>query len=424
MCAHAGTYLEVSHSVERPNVFLLVVDSLRADAVFGDHVATPHMDSIAANGVSFTQCVCTSTTTTPSFSSILTGCYPPKHGVRGLQGYRLSPSLTTMAETFAGAGYETHAEVTGPLVPETGVLRGFEQAHHRRAYKVPFFGWRDTVLERMSSYARPWFMLLHIWEVHRPYRSPPDFAKRKDRAGYEAAITATDAWLRPVLDAAGQDAVVIVTGDHGEDYPETRAGFEMVRASRGVRRYGKVARWSPFLDRKLAGLEIGHGFALYEHLVRVPLILSGPGVARARVTAQVRHIDLLPTIADLAGVPIPTGVDGRSLRPLMEGRELSEEPAYMEAVGVKLKGHRVEGVRTPQWKLVRSAGSRPALYRLDGDARPNERRNHYASQSDVARGLEAYMEHVMTLGSTEADSGMSSDEEAVVEQHLRDLGYL
>ena len=117
--------------MELPNVFLLAVDSLRADVVFGDHVATPLMDSLASKGASFTQCICTSTTTTPSFSSILTGCYPPKHGVRGLQGYRLSPSLTTMAEAFAAAGYETHAEVTGPLLPETGVLRGFEQAHHR-----------------------------------------------------------------------------------------------------------------------------------------------------------------------------------------------------------------------------------------------------------------------------------------------------
>ena len=416
-------YVEVNGSVKSPNIFLLVVDSLRADVVFGDHVATPTMDALRHRGVSFTQCVCTSTTTTPSFSSILTGCYPPKHGVRGLQGYRLSPQLTTMAEAFARAGYETHAEVTGPLLPETGVLRGFQHAHHRQAYKVPFFGWREEVVERMSSYAPPWLMLLHIWEVHRPYRSPPDFTKRKDRAGYEAALTATDEWLKPVLEAAGQDAIVVVTGDHGEDYPESRVGFEMVRGSRGVRRVTRVSRWSPFLDNKLAGLEIGHGFALYEHLVRVPLIMSGPGVPHAVVESQVRHIDLLPTLAEVTGIPAPAGMDGRSLAPLVSGRELPEEPAYMEAVGVKLMGSRIEGVRTPQWKLVRSAGRRPALYKLDGNARPNERRNRYASNRDIASALEGYIERVSALGGGQ-ESGMSSEEEAVVEQHLRDLGYL
>jgi arylsulfatase A-like enzyme len=409
--------------MELPNVLLLVVDSLRADAVFGDHIPTPTMDALRERGASFTQCVCTSTTTTPSFSSILTGCYPPKHGVRGLQGYRLSPELTTMAEAFGAAGYDTHAEVTGPLLPETGVLRGFEHARHRQAYKVPFFGWRDEVVGRMASYARPWLMLLHIWEVHRPYRSPPDFTKRKDRPGYEAAVSATDEWLQPVLEAAGHDAIVVVTGDHGEDYPETRVGFEMVRAARGVRRVGRIARWSPFLDNKLAGLEIGHGFALYEHLVRVPLIISGPGVPQAHVGSQVRHIDLLPTLAGIAGVPAPAGMDGRSLRPLVTGIELPDEPAYMEAVGIKLKGSRIEGVRTTQWKLVRSAGGRPSLYRLDGNARPNERRNRYAANRDVGRALEGYIERVSALGEGQ-ESAMSSEEEAVVEQHLRDLGYL
>jgi len=115
---------------------------------------------------------------------MLTGCYPPKHGVRGLQGYRLSQAVTTMAETFAEGGYRSYAEVTGRLLPETGILRGFDEARCRQAaYKVPFFYWREEVIEKMLAYIEPWLMLLHIWEVHRPYLSPPDFEKRKDKAG-------------------------------------------------------------------------------------------------------------------------------------------------------------------------------------------------------------------------------------------------
>src|SRR5918992_242930 len=283
--------------LDRPNVLLLAIDSLRADAVFGKRVVTPNFDSYARRGAAFGQCICTCTTTTPSFSSMVTGCYPPKHGVRGLQGYQLNPSLQTMAEAFAAAGYNTHAEVTGPLLPSTGILRGFVEARHRQAYKVPFFGWRDEVVQRMRSYVDPWFMLLHIWEVHRPYRSPPDFTKRWDKAGYEAAVTAVDEYLAPVYEAAGENTIVVITGDHGEDYPDTPLEQKMIRAARKARAKLALGKWFPYADKRIQALAVGHGFALFEHLVRVPLILSGPGVSAVRVSEQVRHVDLFPTLA-------------------------------------------------------------------------------------------------------------------------------
>ncbi|MGH2729988.1 MAG: sulfatase family protein [Actinomycetota bacterium] len=407
-----------------PNVFLLVVDSLRADVTYGDDVPTPNMDSFRKQGTSFMQCISTCTTTTPSFSSMLTGTYPPKHGVRGLQGYRLSSGVTTMAELFAAAGYHTYAEVTGPLLPETGVLRGFEAARHRQAYKVPFFGWRDEVVARMGSYREPWLMLLHIWEVHRPFRSPPDFNKRFDKAGYEAAVAATDDYLAPVFDAVSNDSIVVITGDHGEEYPDSEIRRIGLGAARRARRALRPAKWWSSLDRRLASLTVGHGFALYEHLVRVPLIVAGPGIPPTEVHEQVRHVDLLPTLADLCGVDgVSPAIDGRSVRPLLEGDELPEEPAYLEAVGVKLQGDRIVGVRTPDWKLLRRGGDKPALYKLNGGRGPDEKRNLYARYPEVARRLETVIEQVnATEGASE--SGMTSDEEAVVEKHLRDLGYL
>ncbi len=409
--------------MSRPNVFILAVDSLRADAIFGDHVPTPNIDLHAGLGAAFRQCVCTATTTTPSFSSILTGCYPPKHGVRGLQGYRLSESVKTLPEVFAAAGYHTFAEVTGPLLPETGVLRGFQDARHRQGYKVPFFGWRDEVIERMRSYPEPWLMLLHIWEVHRPFRSPPTFEKQFDRAGYEAAVRATDEYLGPVFEAAGDDSLVVITGDHGEEYPDGRFDQQVNRAARIARKKLKVGKVSPWLEKKLAAQAVGHGFALHEHLVRVPLIVAGPGVKNATVEDQVRHVDLLPTLAELCGIDAPPGIDGRSLKPLMEGGALPEEPAYMEAVGVKLEGKRIQGVRTPDWKLLKPGGGKPALYKLNGGQPPDEKHNLYARYPEIAARLEGFAQAVESTAVV-AESGMTNEEEAVVEQHLRDLGYL
>ena len=408
-----------------PNVLFLAIDSLRADAVFGNEVETPNIDSYAAQGSAFRGCVSTTTSTTPSFSSMLTGCYPPKHGVRGLQGYRLNSSLRTMAEVFSEAGYQTHAEATGPLLPQTGILRGFEDANHRQGYKVPFFEWRDGVVAKMHSYVDPWFMMLHIWEVHRPYRAPPDFTKRWDKAGYQAAVTATDEWLKPVYDACGDNTIVVITGDHGEDYPDTPLQQKLIRLARKSRKTLKLKSWLPALDQRFQSLSVGHGFALHEHLVRVPLIIAGPGISRAVVHDQVRHVDLLPTLCDVLGFDIPSGIDGRSLRPLMEGGSLPEEPAYMEAVGVKLEGNRIAGARTADWKLLRVGSNKPSLYKLNGNGgTPNEKRDVYTRFPEVAHPLEQFIAKVEASTVTNEDAPLSEEDEATIEQHLRDLGYL
>ena len=406
-----------------PNVILLVIDSLRADVTYGTEASTPNIDSFRSRGVTFTQCVSTTTTTTPSFASMLSGCYPPKHGVRGLQGCRLSTAVPTMAEVFASAGYNTYAEVTGPLLPQTGVLRGFSQHSHRPGYKVPFFGWRDEVTAKMKNYVEPWFMLLHIWEVHRPFRSPPDFEKKWDRAGYHAALTATDDWLAPVFDRVGDNAVVVITGDHGEEYPDNEWQRQMVRISRRMRRTLRPGGWFPYLDKKLGARVVGHGFGLQEALVRVPLVIAGAGHAGTTVPDQVRHVDLLPTLGELLDLDVPPQVDGRSLAPSMAGVPAPEEPAYMEAVGEKLGGKRIVGARTSDWKLLRYGNGRSELLRIGGDGPPDEKRNLYARYPEVGRRLESFVDEVSSTESA-AEAPMTNEEEAIVEQHLRDLGYL
>jgi arylsulfatase A-like enzyme len=405
-----------------PNVMLVVIDSLRADAVFGTRVATPTFDSYAARGAQFHQCISTTTTTTPSFSSILTGCYPPKHGVRGLRGYRLSPGVTTMAEAFSAAGYKTYAEVAGPLLPQTDVTRGFDHARRRRGKGGEYFEWTKDVIEKVKSNAGPWFMLVHTWEVHRPYRTPSGFSKYNHRADYEAAVAGTDAAIASLLQAAGDNTIVVLTGDHGEDYPESRLQTNLVRAAHLMRRVLKLRAWFKFLDDRLAGMDIGHGYALYEHLIRVPLIIAGPGIRPAIITQQVRHVDLFPTLLDLCGLDVPQHLDGRTLRPLMEGGSIPDEPAYIEALGVKLEGRRIVAARTPDWKLLKSGGRKPLLFKLNGSGPPDEKTNVYSRYPEEARRLEGFIERV--AGSEAAETGMTVEEEAIVEQHLRDLGYL
>jgi arylsulfatase A-like enzyme len=381
------------------------------------------MDSLARRGAAFEQCVATATSTTPSFASILTGRHLPNHGVRALRGHRLSPTIeATLPEAFGAAGYHTVAEVTGPLVSETGVFRGFAQVHHRRGHDAPFMGWVNEVTDRIRSLPPPWFTLLHVWEAHRPYRSPPDFKKRYARSGYEAAVSALDSALSPVLEAVGDEGVVVLTGDHGEVYAESWVGDRVAATLRELRRRLQVGRWAPALERRLAARAIGHGFTLVEELVRVPLIVAGPGIAPSVVADQVSHIDIFPTLAELCGLSTPA-LDGRSLAPGMVGKPLSATPAYMECSNVA-GGDVVSGVRTPEWKLVVERRTKTKLYGRNGSAHIDEKHDVASRHPDVVRELLAFMNGVLEGGQAEEREPYSAAEEAVIEQNLRDLGYL
>ena len=402
------------------NVLFLVVDTLRADAVFGDRVDTPAFDSLAARGSAFTQCISTCTSTTPSFSSMFTGLYPPKHGVRGLKGYALPSSVKTMAELFADAGYHTAAEVTGPLLPETGVLRGFKEAHHRSA-RLPFFAWRDEVLERLRSRPSPWFTTLHLWEAHRPYRPPPTFEPRHDAAGYEASVAAIDEGLRPIFDEM-EDGLIVLTGDHGEQHAPGFVSRTVLRVIRRLRRQAKLASVSAPLDSKLATWEIGHGFTLSEDEIRVPLIISGPGVPVRLVDDQVKHVDLLPTIADLCGLADVSHSDGTSLRRVMEGAAI-DEPAYLEAVGVQLEEKRLVGARRPPWKYVRRPNGNAALYNV-AEGNGSQGKDVSRRFPEVVKELASFVDEIAAATVPTGGADLSQEEEAIVEKHLRDLGYL
>lgn len=404
----------------KSNCFLLVVDSLRADVTYSPEIATPNIDRFAAQANVFTQCISTATTTTPSFTSMFTGLYPPNHGVRSLYKYRLSDEIQTMAQLFGAAGYTTAAELTGPLIRETGVWRGFDSVNHRST-QSGFMSWSSDVPNLIRELSEPWLVVLHVWELHLPYRPPPTFRPRWDRRAYESAVSTVDGGLAPLLDAIPSDSVIVLTGDHGEEYPGTPAERVVSWVVRKVRHQLQSGKRWPKFDRKwLAPRSVGHGQGLFESLVRVPLIVRDHRYAHQVHHLQVSHVDLLPTLAVLCGLHLPAGLDGRSLVPLFEGAALEERIVYMETMDVTA-GHEslLAGVRDPEWKLARSGQDDPRLFRLEPGGKERELTRLFP---DIAKTMEADLRRLSSEALTE--SGMTSDEEAVIEQHLRDLGYL
>jgi arylsulfatase A-like enzyme len=402
----------------RPNVLVLLVDCMRADALGGRGVATPTLDALVARGTRFTQAIATASSTTPCVATMLTGLYSPRHGVRAIGGRPLRPDVLTVPELLATAGYHTVAEVTGPLLPENGLQRGFAEYHCRPATEYLSDAWGAALLQRLRARAlrEPWFLFLHLWELHSPRKVLAPFKDRRfGRNRYDRALASLDAILAPLLAELPADTIVVVHGDHGE---------RLIASSLEYRWY---RLWRDLLGPARTRKREGHETDVYEVLIRVPLVIVAPGrvAAGASVDQLVRQVDLGPTLLALTGTPPPPGLDGVSLLPAVAGTDLGLE-AFVEAFG-RVRGtprDRRAGWRTSRWKYVvaPNAPDIPAeLYDLAAD--PRERRNVAAQHPDVVRELGARIAAVEGTAAGEV-AALSDAEQAAIERRLRALGYV
>lgn len=286
-----------------PNVLLITIDTLRADAVgaYGHAGSpTPWIDRLASEGTRFEVARAHTPLTLPSHATILSGRYPVAHGVRDNAGFRLPASIATLPVWLHDHGYRTGAFVSAfPLDQRFGLARGFDVyddriggAAPRRMFLEQERAATDTVA-RASEWleardGRPSFCWVHLYEPHYPYAPPEPFASRFTGHPYEGEVATADAALAPLLgpildSSARANTIVILTGDHGESLGE----------------HGEAT----------------HGIFAYDATLRVPLIVYAPGMMPARVRRDpARHVDIAPTILDLLSFSVPPDLDGRSLR--------------------------------------------------------------------------------------------------------------
>jgi arylsulfatase A-like enzyme len=403
----------------KPNVLFLLVDCMRADALGGRDVPIPHLDALVARGGRFTQMIASASSTTPCVATMLTGLYSPRHGVRSIGAHRLHPDVTTLATMLTNAGYHTVAEVTGPLGTENGLDRGFAEYHLRPAAAYLTDAWGRDLVARLARGAlpAPWFLFLHLWELHAPRKVLPPYRRRRFGATrYDRALASLDAALAPLLAALPSDTVVLLHGDHGERLMASTLAYRWYRLRRDLLGASRTQK-----------LE-GHETDVYEDLIRVPLAIVAPGrvPAGARSDQLVRQVDLTPTVLDLLALPIPAGLDGVSLLPaIREQRPLGLE-AFIEAFG-RVRGterDRRRGWRTERWKYVEAPHAPDVPVELfDLAADPRERRNRAADEPAETATLRARVAAVEASGVGEGQA-LTPEEEEAVAARLRDLGYI
>ncbi len=342
------------------HVLLISADTLRADRLgaygYTARPTSPRVDALAEEALLFEVHIAAAPWTTPSHMSLLTGLTPTRHGVTGgdrrlreaLQGERpferLPDAVTTLAEALGAEGWATAAFTGGAtLDPRIGFDQGFGE-YDTTMVKLDS-GKVDRVLSWIDAHDEgPFFLFWHTFEVHAPYVSPrflqdvhlPEkngwkqvrAAKRVmrhhdaydpevTRALYDGGVRSFDRWLGELVDGLKERGVwdrtlLILTSDHGEQL-------------------GEEGRPAPYGD----GFYNVHGHTLFEEMIRIPLIVKLPGSApeSLRIPEVTASIDVMPTILDILGVPVPPEVQGRSLRPLWEGQGgWSPRPALSESL--------------------------------------------------------------------------------------------
>ncbi|MGA2631305.1 MAG: sulfatase-like hydrolase/transferase, partial [Terriglobia bacterium] len=403
-----------------PNVVLITIDTVRADHVgcYGYRQAhTPNLDALAREGALFQTVVASVPLTLPSHCSILTGTYPPLHGVRDNLGYNLGESPPTLADLLKRNGYVTAAFVGSEVLDaRRGLNRGFDtysspfrrkmgrdnplvfnlQDLQRRAQEVV-----DDALGWMAAHAgrptRPFFVWIHLYDPHTPYDPPPRF-RALLHDPYDGEIAYADDAMGKFFGYLKEHALydqtlIIAASDHGESFGE----------------HG----------------EFTHGYFIYDTTLLVPLIIKpslGSGMTPRHIAAPVRTIDIAPTVLQFLGIVPPSGMQGNSLLSLMLGKTTASptSAAYCESYYPSEFGwSALRALRSGHLKYIDAP--KPELYDLATD--PQETHNLYQTQRATALELKSQFERLVARVTPKESAARAPVSPTDLEM-LASLGYI
>jgi arylsulfatase A-like enzyme len=431
------------------SVLLLVVDTLPVDTLgcYGNPRDTsPVIDALADRGMLCERVYAPSNWTVPSTASLLTSLYPTEHGAvlggdmrhlsKSHKPSRLEDDAVTLAEVATRNGMRTALFSANPYLA-AGMKQGYQT---REVERMPGRDLTDLALAWLGELEENRFVLhLQYMDLHIPVEPPAPFAtmfapdgadmsdpalktwsfgrgedavgplfedyRRRRLALHDGAMRFIDTEVGRILDLLAsrgwlQDTLMVVTSDHGEEFwQHARFGFELGNDPRDL--YG-----------------IGHGHAMFEEVVRVPLILAGPRVpSGVRVDSLLSLVDVAPTVLSILDIDVPATMRGRSLVTAADDRDdgralLIESPAYgPDATAIVFGRH----------KLVVRADGVELLFDLERD--PDERTNLITTSPETANAMRRRL-HDLTSQLIAAGEGQPIDMDEAAEEQLRALGYL
>jgi len=385
----------------KPNILLVTIDTFRADRL--NAAVAPNLDRLAARSMRFTNARSAVPLTLPSHTTILTGELPTTHGVRVNGLTPLAESHPTIARLLKGAGYDTAAFVGAFVLDRRfGLSPGFDtyddrivrdpRATDRLEAERPASAvidaalvWFDAHAAPSTPHPAPFFVWIHLYDPHAPYAPPKAFSRPNP---YDGEVAYADAQIARVFDWLAahhldSSTAIVVAGDHGE----------------GLGDHG----------------ERTHGMLLYDSTLRVPLVVSTPGVAVAVVNEPVSLVDVAPTILAVAGVAAPATMHGRDMVRLgpNASADIYAETEYPRAAGWS----RLQALTDGRWKAIR-AGATTELYDLARD--PQEQYDVATAQASTTTALAGRIDTIRASAAPSATATVTPE----AQERLRALGYV
>lgn len=396
----------------RKNLVLILIDTIRADrlGVYGyDRDTSPKIDAWAKEATVFEHAYSHAPWTAPSVASIMTSMVPRDHGLVDWD-MKLDAQHLTLAEHLQGEGYQTMAAISHVVFREAlGFQQGFDEydttaldlGHPEKAVSSKVV--TDVAIQQLEGRRgnQPFFLWAHYFDPHFQYtahkgltfpRRNPRSKRRVDAWSdtYDSEVKWTDRHVGRLLDYLDrqglmEDSVVVLVGDHGEEFGD-----------HGGER---------------------HSVQLFDEVVRVPFILRAPGVKGGRIAQTIPTSDLGPTVLPLMGVDTPSSFDGAAVP--NQGGQLhmaDSRPVILETIRFADKRGWVQW----PWKLVQDREkNRLTLYDLNQD--PKERRDMGADHPEIRNALLEKIDAHYSGGRKAAPSRELSDEEL---EQLKALGYM
>jgi choline-sulfatase len=442
------------------NILLLTIDTIRADrfGAMGDPGArTPWFDRISRSSRLYADCLAPSPWTLPSLASLLTGSYPGQHRMLAeLAG--IDASVPALAEVCARHGMTTAAFVANPWLAAGDLERGFDtfdvaERFERIRETSTTFAYRFLMkgllralrldsARRISSQGihwiegarEPWFLWLHYLDPHLPNWPEPPF----DRLfGPPPELIGSSLTAQQIRDGD------FPGGARGRQEIDRLYRGEITFTDREIGRVWRFVQEADLLKRTVVvftgdhGEELwdhndyGHGHAMYNEVVRVPLLVRLPGARSGEVVRELaRLVDLAPTALAAAGLDLPekpafTGEDFLASR----GADTPQHPniAYGEAV---LYGQEQKFLRVNRWKLILgepdAEGERPK-HLFDVQSDPGERDDVATQRAALTDSLQAQLLEWMARYGSEgamAARDLPDNLDPAIREQLEALGYI
>lgn len=447
----------------KPNVFFIIIDSLREDEfrIFCDAHPNSNFRKLMANGIYFSQSISQADATLLSLSSIFTGLFPFKTGIRSEKFNKLNPNTKTFFEILKNNKYNFYGYYP-TVVDLTNILPPFQ---NQDSGKFPSPCLTNEIGENIFNLSAnvdsPWFVYLHCMDLHDPIKVPKKYDDENLDTLYEKQIMAIDKILGRILEKfQSENSIFVLTSDHGtylkqlkisnkiidftnnsfSDSVQKKIGnlipkkfdsikdqvfYKLVEQKR-TQQTKDIESYSlnSYQKRNLLSQKFNFEHHLFDELIKVPLLFSSSLFKKSKlINSQVRSIDIFPTLLSILEIKYDEKtIDGKNLVPLIDDQKFDELIAYFETNPLlTYESKDSVGIRTSRYKFFRDKNNpqeRIHLYDLEND--PFENNNIFDKNKTLVEKFENQLSNMFNNEYYLPENEKSE----LIEKELKKLGYV